>query len=415
MRRGSGMKYVIIGNSAAGIGAIEGIRKLDDKGEIVVISNEPHHTYSRPLISYLLQGKTDREKMKYRDDTFYQRMNCQTMFSRQVESIEPEAGLVVLDGGETVFYDKLFLGTGSSPFVPPMKGLETVEKQFTFMTLNDASSLESALFPGARILIVGAGLIGLKCAEGIADKVGSMTVIDLAPRVLSSILDEEGSTVVQKHLEKCGLLFRLGTSVEEFAGNKATLKTGETIDFDILVLAVGVKPNVKLVKDAGGEVGRGVIVNERMETSIPNVYAAGDCTESDDISCKQRRILALLPWAYIRGEAAGENMAGGSKTFTKAIPMNAIGFFGLHMITAGSYTGNIYVSLEDGYKKLFYQDGLLKGYILIGNVEKAGIYTNLIREQIPLASIDFDLICKKPGLMAFCKKDRVVKLGGVPR
>ncbi|MHB1315180.1 MAG: NAD(P)/FAD-dependent oxidoreductase [Christensenellales bacterium] len=409
------MKYVIIGNSAAGIGAIEGIRQHDKTGEIVVISNEPHHTYSRPLISYLIQGKTDRQKMKYRDDTFYERMNCQTMLLREAESIEPAAQLVTLDGGETVYYDKLFIGTGSSPFVPPMKGLETVEKQFSFMKLDDATALDDALFSEARVLIVGAGLIGLKCAEGIEKKVKSITVIDLAPRVLSSILDDDGSKMVQNHLEKSGLIFYLGTSVEEFSKTKAKLKTGETVDFDILVLAVGVKPNVSLLKEAGGEVGRGIIVNERMETSIPNVYAAGDCTESDDISCKQRRILALLPWAFMRGEAAGVNMAGGHKIFDKAIPMNAIGFFGLHMITAGSYTGEAYVSLEEGYKKLFYQDGVLKGYIIIGNVEKAGIYTNLIREQLPLDSIDFDLVCKKPGLMAFCKKDREVKLGGVPR
>ena len=409
------MKYVIVGNSAAGIGAVEGIRQIDNSGEIVIISNEPHHTYSRPLISYLLQGKTDRQKMKYRDDGFYKRMNCKTIFSRQVEKIDPASQIVVLDGGETVSYDKLFLGTGSSPFVPPMKGLETVEKQFSFMTLNDAITLEEALYPEARVLIVGAGLIGLKCAEGIAQRVSSITVIDLAPKVLSSILDDEGAKLVQNHLEKSGLKFYLGTSVEEFTKTQANLKTGETIDFDILILAVGVRPNISLLKDAGGETGRGMIVNKYMETSIPNIYAAGDCSESDDISCGQRRILALLPLAYMRGEIAGQNMAGGNKAFEKAIPMNAIGFFGLHMITAGTYTGDAYTSAEEGYKKLFYQDGVLKGYIIIGNVEKAGIYTSLIRERIPLESIDFDLICQKPGLMAFCQKERQVKLGGVPR
>ncbi len=167
-----------------------------------------------------------------------------------------------------------------------------------------------------------------------------------------------------------------------------------------------------LIKDINGEIRRGIVVNELIETSIPNIYAAGDCCESFDITINQNRVLALLPNAYMQGECAGINMAGGKKIFDKAIPMNAIGFFGLHIITAGSYDGDVYYERNGGYKKLFTKDGLLKGYILVGNVEKAGIYTSLIREKIPLKNIDFELICKKPGLMAFSKADRMKKLGG---
>lgn len=123
---------------------------------------------------------------------------------------------------------------------------------------------------------------------------------------------------------------------------------------------------------------------------------------------------ALLPNAYMQGECAGVNMAGGNMSFDKAIPMNAIGFFGLHIITAGNYFGQIYAKGNEGsYKRLFYSAGKLNGYILIGNVEKAGIYTSLIREQTPLDSIDFALICEKPGLMAFTKEVRNQKLGGL--
>jgi NAD(P)H-nitrite reductase large subunit len=134
-----------------------------------------------------------------------------------------------------------------------------------------------------------------------------------------------------------------------------------------------------------------------------------------DISSGQNKIMALLPNAYIQGECAGINMAGGEKTFDKAIPMNAIGFFGLHMITAGNYTGETFSSVKDGgYKKLFYSDNKLNGYIIIGNVEKAGIYTSLIRERTPLDTIDFALVCEKPGLMAFTKEARVAKLSTAP-
>lgn len=406
------MKYVIIGNSAAAIGAVEGIRQVDSKGEITLISKEPYHTYSRPLISYLLYGKTDEQRMKYRNDSFYDVMGCKTIFGKSVVKINSEAQQVVLDDNTAISYDKLLVATGSDPFVPPMEGLENVKKQFAFMTLDDAKNLESALSPDAKVLIIGAGLIGLKCAEGIAKKVAGITVVDLAGRILSSILDDEGAKIIQSHIEKQNIDFILNASVKNFTSNTAYLSDGKEIDFDILVVAVGVRPNTSLIKDIGGSVQRGIVVNELLETSIPNIYAAGDCCESFDITIDQNRILALLPNAYMQGECAGINMAGDKKAYGKAIPMNAIGFFGLHVITAGSYVGEASIINNGTYKKFFTKDGLLKGYILIGNVEKAGIYTTLIKEKTPLEDIDFELICRKPGLMAFSKADRMKKLGG---
>jgi len=407
------MKYVIIGNSAAAVGAVEGIRQVDPEGEITVISKEKYHTYSRPLISYLLYGKTDEQRMKYRSDDFYEKMKCTTIFGKTAVKINESSHEVLLEDNTVVSYDRLLVATGSSPFVPPMEGLENVEKKFTFMSLDDAKKLESELTPDAKVLIIGAGLIGLKCAEGISKKVGSITVVDLADKILSSILDKEGAEIVQSHLEKHNIKFILNTSVARFSGNTAVLSNGMQVDFDIVVLAVGVHPNVSLVKEVNGEVRRGIVVNERMETSIPDVYAAGDCTESFDITNGQNRVLALLPNAYMQGECAGINMAGGQKEYGKAIPMNAIGFFGLHIITAGSYRGEVYEENGETYKKLFIEDGLLKGYILIGNVQKAGIYTSLIREQTSLKDIDFELICRKPSLMAFSRAERLRKLGGI--
>lgn len=407
------VEYVIVGNSAAAIGAVEGIRSVDKKGKITIVSSENHHTYSRPLISYLLQGKIDRERMKYRPDSFYRENGCKTLLGKTVKAIDRENSSVVLEDGSTLNYDKLLVSTGSTPFVPPMEGLEKVSKKFSFMSLDDASALEKELYPEARVLIVGAGLIGLKCAEGIASRVGKLTVIDLAPRILSSILDDEGAKMVQSHLEKNNIEFCLGVSAKSFEDGSALLTSGEKIGFDILVTAVGVRPNVSLVKDAGGEVERGIVVDENMETTIPGVFAAGDCVISDDISCGTKRILAILPNAYTGGRRAGIAMAGAKPPEMKAMPMNAIGFFGLHIITAGSYTGETYEERESGsLKKLFYEDGLLRGFILIGDVDKAGIYTTLVREKTPLKDIDFELICRKPSLAAFSRGYRDEKLGG---
>lgn len=406
--------YVIVGNSAAAIGCVEGIRQVDTKGSILIVSDEPHHTYSRPLISYLLWGKTDRQRMKYRPDSFYEDNKVDTLFGVKATALHPEEHTLELDNGETVTYGKLLLATGSRPFIPPMEGLDQVEKKFTFMTLNDALALEEAITPDSKVLIVGAGLIGLKCAEGIFEKVASLTVVDLANRILPSILDEEGSKLVQEYIEKKGVKFYLSDSVAKFEEGVARLNSGAEVEYDVVVIAVGVRPNVELAQQAGIDVNRGILTDVHCATSAADVYAAGDCTVSHNIASDQDQILALLPNAYMQGETAGVEMAGGEANYDKAIPMNAMGMLGLHMITAGVYDDEVYKEQNcEGYKKLFVKDGKLKGYILIGDViKRAGIYTSLIREQTPLDEIDFDLIKHSPQLMAFAKKERKVKLAG---
>ena len=405
--------YVIIGNGTAAVGCIEGIRAVDGEGEITVISAENHAVYSRPLISYLLEGKTDVERMKYRADDFYDKNGVRVLYGQRAETIAPAAKTVALDGGETLGYDELCVAAGSRPFVPPFAGLDTVEKKFSFMTLDDSLALEAALTPETRVLIVGAGLIGLKCAEGIHDRVASITVCDLADRVLSSILDADCAAIVQKHLEENGISFMLGDSAERFDGNTAHMKSGADVDFDVLVLAVGVRANSELVRDAGGEVNRGIIVNSRMESSLSSVYAAGDCAEGYDSSIGANRVLAILPNAYMQGQTAGVNMAGGDKAYECAIPMNSIGFFGLHMMTAGAYDGEMTEEkTEDTLKRFFTKDGLLRGFILIGETERAGIYTAMIREKTPLDTVDFEMLRTAASSAAFSGEVRKKKFGG---
>ena len=404
------MEYVIIGNSTAGIAAAESIRKLDQAGSITILSDEAFPTYGRPLISYYLLGKTDAAHMNYRPADFYRKNNIRTMFSVRAEHIDAAKKQVLLQGGKKVKYDKLLVATGSRPFVPPMEGLDKNE-YFTFMTYADALALEKQLAPEKKVLIVGAGLIGLKCLEGIADRVGKVTVVDMAPHILPSILDDYGASIIQKLLEKHGAEFYLSDSVASFEKGVAHLKSGATVPFDILVVAAGVRPNVELVKEAGGKVGRGILTDDRQETSLKDVYAAGDCTESYDITCGQSRILALLPNAQFQGSCAGTNMAGGEAHFTNAVPMNAIGFFGSHVLTAGSYFGDTYEEKEgETYKKLFFDGDKLNGFILIDLPERAGIYTSLLRNQTSLSEVDFEALKKDPGLLAFSEAFREQKL-----
>lgn len=409
------MRYVIIGNSAAAIGAIEGIRQADAQGAVTVVAQEPHFTYSRPLISYLLQGATDEARMRYRPANFYGRMGCTTRLGETVSSIQPGAHTLTLSSGETLPYDRLLVAAGSRPAVPPLPGLASVPDAQPFWSLDDARALAGKLTPASRVLILGAGLIGLKCAEGISGRCASITVVDLASRVLPSILDEAAASLVQRHLERHGLCFCLGDAVTSLSPGQATLKSGKTLPFDQLVLAVGVRPNTSLVEAAGGQVGQGIVTDEACRTTLPDVYAAGDCAECLDCVAGRRRVLALLPNAYAQGRCAGVNMAGGTAVYDRALAMNAIGFFGLHILSAGDYEGDVYLEADERhYKKLVSRDGRLRGFILVGDVAQAGIYTTLIREATPLSTIDYNLICRKPQLMAFSRQERARKLGGTP-
>ncbi len=406
--------YVIIGNGTAAAGVIEGIRTADRDSKITVISDEHHHVYGRPLISYYLEGKTDLSRMKYRPDDFYTKNGCETLLGKKAVSVDADKKTVTLETGEVITYDALCVATGSRPFVPPMEGLDSVTEKFGFMKLDDALSIEKALTKDSRVLIVGAGLIGLKCAEGIKEKVRSITVCDLADRVLSSILDNDCAAIVQKHLEENGITFLLSDTASSFTDNEAKMKSGKTVSFDILILAVGVRANTELVKNAGGAVNRGIVVNEKLETSIPGVYAAGDCTEGFDSSIGANRVLAILPNAYMQGYAAGINMAGGKKEHANAIPMNSIGFFGLHMMTAGSYEGEIIEEKTDaGIRRYFIKDNLLKGFIIIGDTTRTGILTSLIRDKVPLDTVDINEAKTDVSNMIFSKEARRKKFGGV--
>lgn len=405
------MKYVLIGNSTAAVAAVEGIRSVDGSGKITVISSEKHFCYGRPTISYCLKGDIKRENMLYRPADFYEKTGVTLMLGETAVEIDTNDKRVILKSGKKVEYDKLLIATGSRPFVPKMGGIENVKKVFSFMTYDDMLALDKELRKDAKVLVVGAGLIGLKCVEGILERVGSVTVVDLADRVLPSVLDGEGAAFVQKTLQDRGVKFILNDSVESFSADTAILKSKTEIKFDILVVAVGVRPNAELAANAGIKCNKGIVIDEHGRTSAKDVFAAGDCSEGYDITTGQKRVLALLPNAYRQGFNAGVNMADGKSVFDKGMPLNAVGFFGLHVLSAGSYDGECISDVtSDNYKKLFVKNDKLVGFILIGDIERAGIYTSLIRDGVDLNSVDKDLLIKAPRLLIFSKETRAEKL-----
>lgn len=380
-------KYLLIGGSIACYGAIEGIKSVDDKAAITVLCGEKTPLYSRPLISYLLEGKTTEENVFFRGKDYYEQKKVKVVY-KKAQKIDPKKRTVTMEDGENFSYDELFLGTGSVPFVPPIKGLEKVENKTCFYTLEDEKKLSSLLSAETRLLIIGAGLIGIKCAEGAYKHTKNVTIVDLQERVLPNATTPEVGRILQKHMEEKGIRFILGASASEFSESSVLLSNGEKVDFDVVVLAIGVRPNVGFIKEAGAEVNRGVIVDEYMKTSLPHVFCAGDCAEGYDAVSGQKRLLQLFPSAFNGGRIAGRNMAGDSCKFITDCALNSTSLFGLQVTSCGLTNGTPEVTgTEKGYKAFYVDGDYLVGYVLVGDTKGAGVYTNLISNRVPLSSL----------------------------
>lgn len=416
------MKYVIIGASAAGLAAAEAVRKYDAQGTVTVLTEEEYMPYSRPSISYYLKGKVKESNMNLRKPAFYKEKKMDVITSSKVTAIDTEKKIVKA-GRKNYPYDKLCLCTGSKPFVPPMDNVEGKANALTFLDLKATKAVKTLANDKTRAVVIGAGLIGMKAAEGLVKICKSVDVVELAPRVLPSILDAKSAKQVKKHLENNGIRFHLENTVVKASSKgkqitSVTLKDGKKLPCDLLILAVGVRPQTELAEKAGLEVNRGIITDtETMQTSNPDIYAAGDCCVSTDMLDGSKKIIALWPNAVQQGNVAGAQMAGADVTVGGTYSVNAIDFFGLRICTCGliNAQGEQYSDKirQDGdvYKRLVFEGDKLVGYVLINSSVNAGMYTNLISNKISLDTIQGDIM-DNPSIFMFDKDTRITKLRG---
>lgn len=416
------MKYVIIGASAAGLAAAEAIRKADTQGTITVLTEEAYMPYSRPSISYYLKGKVKESDMALRKPNFYREKKIDIVKNAKATAIDTEKK-VVKAGRKSYPYDKLCLCTGSKPFVPPMENVKGKTNALTFLDLKAVKDVKAIANEKTRAVVIGAGLIGMKAAEGLVKICKSVDVVELSPRVLPSILDVKSAKQVKKHLENNGIRFHLENTVVRATSKgkqitAVTLKNGKKLSCDLLILAVGVRPQTELAEKAGLAVDRGIITDtETMQTSNPDIYAAGDCCVSVDMLDGSKKIIALWPNAVHQGNVAGAQMAGADITVGGTYSVNAIDFFGLRICTCGlinaqgeQYSDKI-TQHGDSYKRLVFEGDKLVGYVLINSSVNAGLYTNLISNQISLDTLQGDIM-DDPSIFMFDKETRITKLRG---
>lgn len=416
------MKYVIIGASAAGVSAAKTLRKNDKDSKITVFTDEKFLPYSRPIISYYLKSAVEEKNIYLEKAEFYKKNNIDIITDAKIGKIDAENKKVIWkDGSED--YDRLLIATGSKPFVPPVKNADGKDNVFTFLNMEMSKRIKKYANEKMNAVVIGAGLIGLKAAEGLRHICKSVSVVELAPKVLPSILDDDASKLVKANLQKNGITLYLGDTVIEAVGkNKITsvkLKSGKELPCDLLVIAVGVRPNTELAEECGAKVDRGIIVNkDTMKTSLNDIYAAGDCVKSHDILDENEKIIALWPNAVRQGKTAALNMCGKAQKDEGSFAVNAIDFFGQRICTCGLINqegAKVKISKsEDSYKRLLIQDNRLVGFVLINCSDRAGIYTGIIKNKVDLRTLEGDIL-DSPELMLFDKQTRTEKLWGGAR
>lgn len=394
------MNYTIIGNSAAAVGAVESIRRYDRKGEIVVVSREPYSVYSRPLISHILAGHIQENRIFYREKDFYKRNRIQTFLRREVKAIQAKSHLLLLDDGERLGFEKLLIATGGCPMIPPVKGIKR-RGVFTFTTWDDAKEIRRYVRenPVESAVVIGGGLIGLKAMEALMALGLRVTVIELMDRILSATFDKKASEMIERQLKAKGANLITENTVEEILGShngieEVLLKDGRRLKCQMVIFGIGVFPNIGLVKDTPISYNKGIRVNSHMETNISGIYAAGDVVEIPDILLHTVRPIAIWPNAYRQGWIAGCNMAGTPRQYEGSFAMNSIEICGIPTISVGMAEApengfEIIQELDSKsgtYKKIILKDGVIVGAIFIGEIDRAGIYTGLIREKIDVSN-----------------------------
>ncbi len=396
-------RYLIIGNSAGGIGAAEAVRRTDADGTITIVSDEPYPAYSRPMISEYLAHHIPIERMLYRPAGFYETNRINTLLGKKAVRLDLGKKTVTLDSGESVSWEKLLLATGGTPIVTQTEGVER-EGVFTFTTLDNAKAIDRFLNErsgaGVRAVVIGGGLIGLSVGEALSKRSVAVTIVEMKDRVLNTIVDEETSALAAAAIKKAGVSVVVNHTVARITSydgtggpvTGVTLDDGQPLPCEIVIMAIGVRPRLDLVTGSGLKVNRGVLVDRTMATSHPDVYACGDVSEAFDFVYDSNRLSPVWPNAYTGGRVAGLNMAGAVTDYAGGTAMNSLTYFGVAIASAGiavapdaSYET---VSRRQGqtYRKIVLKDGQITGMVFVGDIEKAGVVFGLMKDGIDVTA-----------------------------
>ena len=382
------MKYVIIGIGAAGMTAARTLRELAPQDEIVMLSvdEKPH---SRCMLHKYLSHERDADGLNFVPDDFFTENNIWQIPGQRVTKLDTRAKKVYYGTeGYACDYDKLLIATGAESFIPPVGDLRTAPNVFGLRHLSDAKAIDEKARTAKKVVIIGSGLVGLDAAYGLLEQKKEITVVEMAERILPIQLDEKGAAEYQKRFEKAGCRFCLGRKGADTVTNEKgeithmVLDNGEKLECDMVIVAAGVRSAVAGFEDSGLVIDRGIKVNDYMQTSEQDVYAAGDVTG----------LSGIWPNAQKQGRIAAQNMVLGNKFMyvDRFAAKNTINFFGLVSLCVGALNpeeGDLVIAKEsrDQYERAIFRNHRLVGFLQQGDISHDGIYQYLIKNEIDLS------------------------------
>jgi len=378
------MLHVIIGSGAAGMAAARTIREIDPQASITVIS-EDGAVYSRCMLHQYIDGERSGEALTFVESDFFEKYGVSRIMGQKVTAVDTSNKIVKYGDGEGISYDRLLIATGSNSLVPPIGVMREAKNVYSLRNFTDAVAIKEKAADAEKVIIIGAGLIGLDAAYPLVRAGKKVSIVELADRALSQNLDLRASMSYQKKFEEAGCTFHFGKKAvdTDFACGRVTglvLDDGERLDCDMLIAAVGVSPAVEFLEGSGINISGAVVVDSFLETNVKGVFAAGDVAG----------LSAIWPNASYQGRTAAKNMCGVRQEYTDAFTAkNTVNFFNLATLSLGK------ISPADGdreeifearnvYKKAVITGNLVTGVIIQGDISGSGHWLHMIKNEIPL-------------------------------
>ena len=380
--------HLIIGNGVAGTTAAEFIRKQDHTASITLITEEDLPFYFRIRLPEFVAGTISEERLLAKKPVWYTEQKINLVTNRRVTAIDPQTKTVSTNHEDQIPYDRLLLATGSHSFVPPIPGANRTGV-FALRGISDARAISTLAACAKRVVVIGGGLLGLETGQAMRTLGKEVTVVEFSPRLLPRQLDTEGASRLKEIMEtKLGFSFRLAARTKEIAGNDQVtgviLESGEALPCEMVILSAGVRPNLDLALSLGLDHDKGIKVNERMETSSPGIFAAGDVAEFGGQAPS-----GIWPTAMQQGKIAGITMAGGEAIYTGTTMANMLKVVGIDLAAAGEidadnrYEAHI-TATDSTYRKIVTDNKKIIGCILLGDTSDYGRLTRAITEKTEL-------------------------------
>ena len=402
-------KYLVVGSSHAALEAVTAIRMHDAEGSLTLLTRDPHLPYSPTVLPYVVSGRSAADGIFLRDEKFFADNHVRLKRGTALKALHPARNAAELADGSEIAYEKLLLATGAAPAIPPIPGIDKVSYH-VLRTLDDATRLHAAIKQSKQAVVLGAGLVGMHAAENLVKAGASVTIVEMAKRLTDGYFDPVAAALIEKAFTDHGARILTGSRVVRLepstafatSGTRLTLENGTTLEADLLLVATGIKPNMAYLEGQVSEPGngvehdRGILVSDTMQTSVANVWAAGDCAQAKGFFTDSRIINSILPDATEQGRIAGMAMAGdpGLKKYPGGVSLNTYHFFGRHAISVGSSAvpegGEVVTRFDEAsgrYLKAIFLEGRLLGIYGVNEFFDAGVMCQLVLRRVDLSAV----------------------------